>query len=213
MTPRTASTRRVTSGRQAAFTLPGLSAEGGARVAGALQQRLTSLVDLGLTLKHIHWNVVGPTFIAVHEMLDVQYQGAATMTDELAERIAALGGVPSGLPGRVVAERTWDDYSLGRADALVHLGALDLVYASIIAEHRRAMDEISEIDRVSEDLLIGQTAILEKFQWFVRSHLSDWAGGKANAGSTSEMDAARSVAAKGSRRGAGQQRRTAASSR
>ncbi len=161
-----------------------------------LQSRLTSLVDLELTIKHVHWNVVGPSFIGVHQMLDPQYAATSLMVDALAERIAALGGVPSGLPGRVVADRTWDDYALGRADALSHLGALDTVYTGVIAAHREAMDEVGEIDRVSEDLLIGQTAKLEQHQWFIRSHLADWAGGMANAGSTTELGAARAVAAK-----------------
>jgi len=191
--------RSISSERRATFTVPGLDNRQGAQVADALQRRLTSLVDLGLTLKHVHWNVVGPNFIAVHELLDTQYTAATLMVDELAERIATLGSVPSGLPGRVVAERTWDDYSLGRADALAHLGALDKVFDQIITDHRRAMDEVGEIDRVSEDLLIRQTSILEQQQWFIRSHLSDWAGGMANAGAGTELEAARSVAAKQSK--------------
>jgi starvation-inducible DNA-binding protein len=140
--------------------------------------------------------VVGPNFIAVHEMLDPQYHGVVVMVDDLAERIAALGGVPSGLPGRLTEDRTWNDYSLDRADSLAHLGALDLVYTGVIEAHRSAMDQVSKDDRVSEDLLIGQTGTLERYHWFVRSHLQDWAGGMANAGSHTELDAAASVAAK-----------------
>ena len=189
----------VTSTRPAAFTVPGLAPETGVRVADGLQQRLVSLVDLALTLKHIHWNVVGPSFIGVHEMLDPQYAGVSTMVDDLAERIATLGGVPSGLPGRVVDERGWDDYQLDRADSMSHLGALDLVYSGVISDHRAALEWIGELDRISEDLLISQAAALERYQWFVRSHLADWAGGMANAGAATEMDAARSVAAKSSR--------------
>jgi starvation-inducible DNA-binding protein len=188
--------RSVTSSRHASFTVPGVELAAGGRVADVLQVRLASLVDLALTLKHIHWNVVGPNFIAVHQMLDPQYQGVQQMIDELAERIAALGGVPSGLIGRIAAMRTWDDYSLDRADSLAHLGALDVVYVGVITAHREAMDAVSEDDRVSEDLLIGQTGVLERNHWFVRSHLADWAGGMANAGSTSELGAASSVATK-----------------
>ncbi len=81
-----------------------------------------------------------------------------------------------------------------------HLGALDLVYSGVISSHRAAIDSVGDVDPISEDLLIGQTAELEQYQWFVRSHLADWAGGIANAGQSSEMGAARAVAAKASRR-------------
>lgn len=187
---------RVSSSRQASYTVPGLTMHAGKRVADALQGRLASMVDMSLTLKHIHWNVVGQNFIGVHQMLDPQYTGTVTMIDDLAERIAALGGVPSGLPGRLTEIRDWDDYALDRADSLAHLGALDVVYTGVIAAHRTAMDKVATDDRVSEDLLIGQVGVLERYQWFVRAHLADWAGGMANAGSNSEIGAAKAVVAK-----------------
>ncbi len=193
---------KVSSSRQASFTVPTLSGDDGTRVAKTLQHRLVALLDLGLTIKHIHWNVVGPNFISVHEMLDPHYQGVQGMVDDLAERIATLGGVPSGLPGRLVVDRTWDDYELDRADSLSHLGALDLVYRRVISDHRAALAQTSQIDQVSEGLLIDQTGVLEKYHWFVRSHLADWAGGMANAGAGSTIDAARAVAAKTSRNAA-----------
>jgi starvation-inducible DNA-binding protein len=178
------------------FTVPSMSLDAGVDVAGRLQERLVALIDLGLTLKHIHWNVVGPNFIGVHEMLDPQYAGVQTMVDDLAERIATLGATPSGLPGRVVAQRTWDDYDLDRADSIAHLGALDLVYQNVIGAHRHEIEAVADLDPVTQDLLIGQSAVLERYHWFVRSHLANWAGGMANAGAPTEMDAARAVAAK-----------------
>jgi len=186
----------VTSSRMASYTVPGLSPGAGTRVADQLQKRLVSLVDLSLTLKHIHWNVVGPSFIGVHEMLDPQYHGVVAMVDDLAERIATLGGVPSALPHRIEQDRSWDDYSLDRADALAHLGALDVVYVGVITDQRAAIERVGEDDPISEDLLVSQCAQLERFHWFVRSHLTDWAGGLANAGATTEIGAAESVTAK-----------------
>jgi starvation-inducible DNA-binding protein len=196
---RSTGTKTVTSMRTASFTVPTLSAQTGAKVADQLQRRLVSLADLALTLKHIHWNVVGPNFIAVHQMLDPQYDGVQKMVDELAERIATLGSVPVGLPGCIVETREWTDYELARADSIAHLGALDLVYQGVISSHRKAMDAVEKSDQVSFDLLVGQTAILEKYHWFVRSHLADWAGGMANAGARTELGAAQAVAAKQSR--------------
>src|SRR6059058_406153 len=112
------------------YTVPGLKTDSAERVVKLLQDRLNSLNDLALTLKHVHWNVTGPNFIAVHTMLDPQVDAVRSMVDETAERIATLGRSPAGTPGALVKARTWDDYSLGRADAIAHLGALDIVYTS-----------------------------------------------------------------------------------
>ncbi|MCU1398822.1 MAG: hypothetical protein JWN62_1931 [Acidimicrobiales bacterium] len=195
-TSRTANKRNlgaVSSTRNASFTAPGVSAEDGATVVDILQERLSTLVDLSLTLKHIHWNVVGPSFIGVHLMLDPQYAGVQVMIDTTAERTATLGGVPSGLPGYIVANREWDDYDLGRADVQAHLAALDLVYRKVIESHRAAIEATDKPDPVTQDMLIGQTAELEQYHWFVRSHLEDYAGGLSNAGTTTEIGAARST--------------------
>ena len=48
------------------YTVPSLSPEDGAKVAAILQHRLHALNDLAHTLKHSHWYVGGPNFIAVH---------------------------------------------------------------------------------------------------------------------------------------------------
>lgn len=155
------------------FTIPGLTAEQGNKVAEILQTRLSALIDMQLTIKHIHWNVVGPTFIGVHEMLDPQYAAVSAMSDDLAERIAALGHEPMGVPGFVSKNRTWDDYPLNRAGVMDHLSALDGVYSGLIEDHRRAMKELDDIDLVSQDVIIGQLEQLEKFHWFVRAHLEN----------------------------------------
>ena len=176
------------------FTVAGIEQREAAAVVTLLQDRLNALTDLALTLKHIHWNVVGPQFISVHTMLDPQYEAVAAMVDEVAERIATLGGSPRGTPGALVASRTWDDYSLGRADAISHLAALDLVYTGVVSAHRRAIEQTESSDPVTQDMLIGQSARLEQFQWFVRAHLEDAGGSLVTAGAASEQEAAASVA-------------------
>jgi starvation-inducible DNA-binding protein len=85
------------------------------------------------------------------------------------ERITTLGGSPSGTPGALVAQRDWDDYSIRRADAIEHLGALDVVYSGAIEAHRAAIDATEELDPVTQDMLIGQSGQLEQFQWFIRA--------------------------------------------
>lgn len=159
-----------------ATTVPGLDEDAAVKTISLLQSRLASLLDLHLTLKHIHWNVVGVNFISVHEFLDPQVASVQDMSDAVAERIAALGGSPLGTPGAIVKFRTWDDYALNREPTVRHLAALDHVYAGVIADHRAAQAELADLDPVTEDLIIGQLRDLEQYQWFVRAHLQDASG-------------------------------------
>lgn len=175
------------------FTAPGLSSSSGADAARMLQERLESVIDLALTLKHIHWNVVGPTFIGVHTMLDPQVDGVAAMVDETAERIAVLGASPNGLAGNLVKNRSWDDYSLNRAVVPQHLAALDLVYRGVIEDHRTVIDKLDDIDPITQDMLIGHTAQLELYQWFVRAHLESQSGSLVTAKAKTETGAAAAV--------------------
>jgi hypothetical protein len=69
----------------------GLSAGEAEKLGDILQERLSSLIDLSLILKHVHWNVVGPGFIAVHELMDVQVESTREMVDAVAERISTSG--------------------------------------------------------------------------------------------------------------------------
>ena len=172
------------------FTTPGMDDQAAQQTVDRLQQRLHSLIDLTLTLKHIHWNVVGPSFIGVHEMLDTQVAAVRAMVDTTAERIATLGGTPIGTPGHLVQHREWDDYSLNKALAQEHLGALDVVYTGIIGEHREAMAELADLDPVSEDMIIQQISELELFHWFVRAHLESNAGQLPTADVAHEREAA-----------------------
>jgi starvation-inducible DNA-binding protein len=174
-----------------AYTVPGMKSGNAERVNSLLQDRLNSLNDLALTLKHVHWNVVGPNFIAVHTMLDPQVEAVRGMADETAERIAALGGSPVGTPGALVAQRDWDDYSIGRADAIAHLGALDVVYSGIIEAHRAAIDTTEELDLVTQDMLVGQARQLEEFHWFIRAHLESSDGTLSTGGAVTENSAAK----------------------
>jgi starvation-inducible DNA-binding protein len=171
------------------FTIPGMTLEQGAEVAALLQDRLNALTDLHLTLKHVHWNVVGPNFVSVHEMLDPQVDAVREMADTTAERISTLGLSPIGTPGALVADRSWNDYSIGRAGAIEHLGALDLVYVGVIEDYRRDIAATEELDPVTQDMLIGQAGQLEQFHWFVRAHLETSGGTLSTAGASSEVQA------------------------
>ncbi|OMC43811.1 DNA starvation/stationary phase protection protein [Mycobacterium sp. IS-2888] len=172
------------------FTIPGLTDKQAARLTELLQKQLSTYNDLHLTLKHIHWNVVGPNFIGVHEMIDPQVEAVRGFADDVAERIAALGASPQGTPGAIIRDRSWDDYSVDRDTVQAHLAALDVVYTGVIEDIRQSIDETDELDQVTQDLLIEQAGNLEKFQWFVRAHLESAGGKLAHEGKKTEKGAA-----------------------
>ncbi|BBY50899.1 DNA protection during starvation protein [Mycolicibacterium arabiense] len=172
------------------FTVPGMTDANSRQVTEMLQRLLSAYNDLHLTLKHVHWNVVGPNFIGVHEMIDPQVDLVRGYADEVAERIAALGASPKGTPGAILSDRTWDDYSVGRDTVPAHLGALNLVYNGVIEDARKSMERLDELDPVSQDMVIAQLGELEKFQWFVRAHLENSGGELTTGGAKTEKQAA-----------------------
>ena len=172
------------------FTIPGMSDATARKVTDLLQKQLSTYNDLHLTLKHVHWNVVGPNFIGVHEMIDPQVELVRGYADETAERIAALGASPQGTPGAILKDRTWDDYSVGRDNVLAHLAAVNLVYDGVIEDTRKSIETVGDLDPITEDMLIGHSAELEKFQWFVRAHLENSGGELVTAGASTEKSAA-----------------------
>src|SRR6187402_1532634 len=61
-----------------------------------LNARLADAIDLALITKQAHWNLKGPTFIAVHELLDQLRDDVDEHVDIIAERVAQLDGVALG---------------------------------------------------------------------------------------------------------------------
>ncbi len=72
---------------------------------GMLNQQLADALDLHLQAKQAHWNVKGPSFIALHELFDEVVEEFEEYADEIAERAVVLGGTAYGTV-RVAAGRS-----------------------------------------------------------------------------------------------------------
>jgi starvation-inducible DNA-binding protein len=154
------------------FTVPGLDEAASEKIISILQNRLSQEQEAALVLKHAHWNVTGPNFIAVHEMIDPEVEAVLAQADETAERIATLGGSPDGRPDAILRNRSWKGIDLtGRHSTESFLKALVEYYDSFIADDRKAIAELDELDVISSNIVQDHVQELEKFQWFMRSHL------------------------------------------
>lgn len=139
------------------------------QVVKLLQSRLVDLIDLALQLKQAHWCVVGNNFRAVHLQLDEIIVDVRAASDEVAERVAALGIAPDGRAATVAEHSTLAKISpdFESTDATVSSVADRL--QTVVGGLRDSIDQLGKLDPISEDMLIAVSASLEKHLWMVQS--------------------------------------------
>lgn len=136
-----------------------------------LGQHLASALDLYLQAKHAHWNVKGPSFIALHELFDTVATGAQGHADDLAERIAQLGGTPSGMAKSVVARSKLPALADGLTRGHDHVEAVATALAAFAAGVRRDIERANGLgDAGTSDLLTEIARDTDKNLWFVEAH-------------------------------------------
>jgi starvation-inducible DNA-binding protein len=74
----------------------GMGDEQRTSVVALLNQQVADHYVLLTKTKFYHWNVEGPEFHDIHELLDEHYEILADMVDELAEQALKLGGQAAG---------------------------------------------------------------------------------------------------------------------
>ncbi|MCX4741885.1 MULTISPECIES: Dps family protein [Streptomyces] len=131
----------------------------------ALQSTLVDLLGLSLIGKQAHWNIVGPRFRSVHLQLDEVVTAARGFADTVAERASALGLPPDGRPETIASSFTLPSPKDGwlRDEEVVRVIAETL--GAAIGRLRERITATEEADPVTQDLLIGITAELEKQRW------------------------------------------------
>src|SRR5213593_3258724 len=109
-----------------------------------LNQHLADVLDLGLQAKQAHWNVKGPSFIALHELFDKVADELEDFTDDIAERAVQLGGVALGTVQAVSRSSRLAAYPLELASGKEHVAALSSALARFGATARSAIDTADE---------------------------------------------------------------------
>lgn len=142
------------------------------KVADLLNDRLADGLNLQLQLKQAHWNIKGPDFIQIHELFDTVWQHVVDHNDEMAERIAQIGGLVEGTVEVIAKKTELKRYPTGVTAGHEHVVNVANALASFAEEIRHAIDAAHDAgDAVTTDLLTKVCGELDKDLWFVEAHL------------------------------------------
>ena len=137
-----------------------------------LNARLADAIDLQTQTKQAHWNVKGPSFIALHQLFDKINEDVEDYVDELAERVVQLGGVAGGTARTAAKRSSLSEYPANTVDGRSHVEALSSALAAFGKSARKSIDHADELgDLDTADLFTEISRGIDKWLWFVEAHL------------------------------------------
>ena len=142
-----------------------------------LNERLADGIDLALITKQSHWNLKGPQFIAIHEMLDGFRTEQDEWNDTMAERIVQLGGTAFGTTQSVAAASNLSPYPTDVYAIADHLAALIDRYAAFGNALHGNIDQSAEAgDADTADIFTEVSRGIDKQLWFLEAHVQEPTG-------------------------------------
>jgi starvation-inducible DNA-binding protein len=137
-----------------------------------LNVRLADAIDLQTQCKQAHWNVKGPSFIALHELFDKVNEDVEEYVDLIAERVVQLGGKAEGTARSAAKRSTLPEYAPKGDGGRDHVEALSSVLAAFGKVARQAIDQSGDLkDADTADIFTEISRGVDKWLWFVEAHL------------------------------------------
>ena len=155
-----------------AVNLAGLEDNARKTAIEVLSARLSDSIAMLLALKQAHWNIKGPNFIAIHELLDDVYERLEGHVDAMAERIQMLDGVAKGTAEHVSDASSIEAYPLDLTSSADHVKAVSERMRDLggkVREGIEATESAGEAD--AADILTNLSRDLDQDLWFIQSHL------------------------------------------
>ncbi|WP_143340410.1 Dps family protein [Demequina sp. NBRC 110057] len=141
-------------------------------INAGLAQTLADTFTLYLKTHGYHWNVTGPHFRSLHLMLEEQYQALFEATDDLAERMRALGDKAPGSMAEMLELATITDRE-PTDDAMQMVKNLQRDHEAIASTIRPLSEAADEAgDGATADLYNARLDFHEQTAWMLRSFAS-----------------------------------------
>jgi len=161
----TTKTPRTTAVGAAGAVRSTLDDQAKAQVQERLQPLLVDLLDLSLTAKQLHWNVVGPAFRPLHLQLDEVTDQYRLWADDVAERMTSVGISPDGRVQRVAGDSPADPAPASWTHQTEVVAAMSDRIEAVATATRQRLQGLGDVDVASEDLLIEILDGLEMQLW------------------------------------------------
>lgn len=151
----------------------GIKEKDSAVVAEILNKLLADHNVLYTKARNAHWNVVGPDFHAQHLFFETIYDALAETTDEIAERVRAIGHYAVGSLKEFLELTQLSETKPAKNDSQTLIKGLLNDFESVIISIRENIEIVEKHgDAGTEDFLVGIMESHEKTAWMLRSHLA-----------------------------------------
>lgn len=139
----------------------------------ALNLQIANWNILYTKLHRFHWYVKGPLFFSLHEKFEELYEEAATVIDETAERLLAIGGEPIATLKQYLETATLSESSNEKT-------AKEMV-ASLANDYQKIKEDLIVLANLAEeanhqvinDLAIGLIEKIETHVWMLNAYLGE----------------------------------------
>lgn len=151
----------------------GLSDEVRDRVVSMLNRTLADEHTLYVKTRNYHWNVTGPQFHSLHEMLEEFYEKLAPFADNIAERARMMGGRAIGTMAEFSQQTRLSEQPGEVPEARKMVENLVADHEQIIRDLRHDVDICNNElnDQGTADFLTGLMEEHEKMAWMLRAFL------------------------------------------
>jgi starvation-inducible DNA-binding protein len=170
------------------------------KVADQLKTLFADTYSLYYKTHAYHWNVTGPRFQPLHSIFELQYNELWTATDAIAERIRSLGFyAPAGWSD--IGKRTSIPEETGVPSADEMIANLVKGHEAVSRTAKKVLEAADQAgDTATDDLVSPRVTYHEKTAWMLRAMLEDENRPGAGSSGGNGGGAAKTPAAKKSRK-------------